>query len=118
MKKILIVDDSAFTRGIHKDILTSGGYETVEAASGTEALEVFEKEKPDLTVVDLLMPDMDGMDVIRKLLESDPGAKIVVCSTDKQKPRQEEAREIGALGFLAKPIDDEELVRTFNDILS
>ena len=111
MKKILIVDDSAFTRGIHKKILGDEGYDTVEAASGVEALEQFDREAPDLVIMDLLMPDMDGMEVIKKILKKDPDARIVICSTDKQKARQEEGREIGVLGFLHKPIDTAELYR-------
>ena len=117
MKKILIVDDSAFTRGIHRQILESEGYETLEAASGAEALEKFKKEKPDLSIVDLLMPDMDGMDVIRKILEIDPDARTVICSTDKQKARQEDAKEIGVLGFLVKPINSEKIVAILRKIL-
>ncbi len=117
MKKILIVDDSAFTRGIHKQILESVGYATLEAADGAEALEKFEKEKPDLAVVDLLMPDMDGIDVIKKILEMDPDAKTVICSTDKQKARQKEATEAGVLGFLIKPANAETMVATLKSIL-
>ena len=117
MKKILIVDDSAFTRGIHRQILESEGYEALEAANGAEALEKFGKEKPDLAIVDLLMPDMDGMDVIKKILEMDPSAKTVICSTDKQKARQKDAKEIGVLGFLIKPINHEKLKKTLNEIL-
>ena len=117
MKKILIVDDSAFTRSIHKQMVTGEGYETVEAASGGEAVEVFAREKPDLALVDLLMPDMDGLEAIRKMLQIDPGARVVICSTDKQKLRQEEAREAGVLEFLAKPVDPEKLAASLDRIL-
>jgi len=117
MKRILIVDDSAFTRGIHKQILESQGYETLEAASGDEALEKFKREKPDLVMMDLLMPDADGMDVVREILQIDPDAKTVICSTDKQKFRQEEAKEIGTMGFITKPINAEKMVETLKKIL-
>ena len=117
MKKVLIVDDSAFTRNIHKQIITGEGYETMEAASGGEAVQVFACEKPDLALVDLLMPDMDGLEAARKMLEIDPGARIVVCSTDKQKVRQEEAREAGVLEFLTKPVDPEKLAASLDRIL-
>ena len=118
MKKILIVDDSAFTRNIHKQIVTSQGYETVEAKSGAEAVEMFSREKPDLVIIDLLMPGMDGMEVVGRMLEIDPGAKTVICSTDKQKARQEEARERGVLAFLTKPIDPEQLAETLDRLLA
>ena len=116
--RVLIVDDSNFTRTIHKQIVTGEGYETVEAASGKEAVEVFAREKPDLVLIDLLMPDMDGMDAARKLLEIDPAARIVICSTDKQKVRQEEARELGVLEFFTKPLDPEKLAESLDRILN
>lgn len=117
MKKILIVDDSAFTRGIHRRVLESVGYVTIEAGGGVEALDSFEKEKPDLAMVDLLMPDMDGMDVIKKILEIDPDAKTVICSSDKQKARQQDAKELGAKAFIPKPADAEKMVATIQEIL-
>ena len=118
MAKILIVDDSAFTRGIHRQILSAEGYETVEAASGAEAIEAFERENPDLTMVDLLMPDMDGMEAVKKILDAHPDARIVVCSTDKQKARQQEAEAAGALAFLTKPVDGAKAARVLGDILN
>ena len=110
MKKILIVDDAAFSRSIHRQVIESGGYEVIEAACGKDALEMFKTEKPDLVTMDLLMPDMDGMDVVRKIMEADPDAKAIICSTDKQKFRQEEAREVGAVGFIPKPVDPDTLL--------
>ena len=118
MKKVLIVDDSSFTRNIHQQIVAGEGYEAVEAASGKEAVEVFTRERPDLVLVDLLMPDMDGMDAARKILEIDSAARIVICSTDKQKARQEEAREVGVLEFLTKPLDPESLAASLDRILN
>ncbi len=109
MKKILIVDDSFFTRSIHRMTIEKEGYNVVEAGGGQEAIDLFEKEKPDLVITDLMMPDMDGMDVIKKILAIEPAAKTIVCSADRQTARQQEAQAIGALGFLAKPIDAESL---------
>ncbi len=117
MKKILIVDDSAFTRDIHRQIVESMGFASVEASNGEEAIEVFSKETPDLTMVDLLMPGMDGIDVVKALIALKNDAKIVVCSTDKQKFRQEDARRAGAAAFLTKPVDAEKVVDTLNKLL-
>jgi len=116
MKKVLIVDDALFSRNIMKQMIEAGGYQTIEAGSGTEALELFKTEKPDAATMDLLMADMDGMDAVRKILETDPEAKIIICSTDKQKFRQNEAREVGAAGFIAKPVDPEKLLETLKNI--
>ncbi len=118
MNKILIVDDSAFTRSIHKNILTEAGYATVEATSGAEAIAAYDAENPDLVLIDLLMPDMDGMDAARDILTGDPRAKIVICSTDKQKARQEEAESIGVLGFLTKPVNADKVKETLNGLLA
>ncbi|MBW1734300.1 MAG: response regulator [Deltaproteobacteria bacterium] len=117
MIKILIVDDSAFTRAIHRQVIQNEGYQAVEAASGAEALDLFKKEKPDLVMMDLLMPEMDGMDVTKKILEIQPKAKIVICSTDRQKTRQAEAKQVGAVGFLTKPIDKKKMADTLRNIL-
>lgn len=114
--KILIVDDAAFSRNILKQIVEAGGFQVAEAANGAEALEMFEKEKPDAVTMDLLMPDMDGMDVVRKILANDPEAKVIVISTDKQKFRQEEAKDAGVAGFIPKPVDPEKLLETLKQI--
>jgi two-component system chemotaxis response regulator CheY len=112
MAKILIVDDSAFTRGIHKKIVEAEGHETVEAVDGASAVEAFLKEKPDMTLIDLLMPDMDGMEAVKRILEIDASAKIVICSTDRQSYRKEEAAAVGVVDFLNKPIDRAKLKET------
>jgi two-component system, chemotaxis family, chemotaxis protein CheY len=110
MIKVLVVDDSTFTREIHKDIISTSGFEVVEAASGKEALAVFDQENPDLVMVDLLMPDMDGMEVVGKILERQSNAKIIICSSDKQKHRRADAKEAGVLEFFSKPVDGDKLV--------
>ena len=116
MTKVLVVDDSAFTRGIHTRILKENGYDVVEATGGVEALTMYASEKPDAVLLDLLMPDMDGMDVVRQLRASDPEAKVIICSTDKQKARREEGREAGVMGFVTKPVDPEELIRQLKQL--
>jgi len=117
MKTVLIVDDSGFIRDLHKEILKSGGFQVIEASNGIEALALYDKKKPDAVLVDLLMPDMDGIDVIKEILAKDPKAITVVCSTDKQKYRKQEAKEIGAKAFIAKPVDDDDLIETLNNLL-
>ena len=117
MKKILIVDDSAFTRKIHKQIVVGEGYEVVEAASGNEAIEVYQVERPDGTIMDLLMPDLDGMEVAKQILGMDPDAKIIICSTDRQKYRRQDADAIGAKAFLTKPVNTNELKTVLEKVL-
>jgi two-component system chemotaxis response regulator CheY len=116
LKKILIVDDAAFTRSIHKQIVIAAGYEAMEASNGAEAIEKFDSEKPDAVMVDLLMPDTDGMDVVKKIREKDSSAKIIVCSADKQKFRQDDAQTAGAIAFLPKPVNPEKLMEILKQI--
>ncbi|MBF0259100.1 MAG: response regulator [Desulfamplus sp.] len=114
MKKILIIDDAAFTRAIHNQILENAGYEVVEAENGQQGIDKYEEEKPDAIIVDLLMPDMDGIDVIHAIKVKNPDLIAVVCSTDKQKFRQKEAFDAGARVFLPKPLDPDRLLEILN----
>jgi len=97
-------------------MITKEGYDVVEASGGAEAVAVYEKEQPDLVMIDLLMLDMDGMEAIGMILEKDPKAKIAVCSTDKQKTCQEEAKELGVLAFLTKPLNTEKVKEVLHKI--
>ena len=117
MKKIMIVDDSAFTRSIHTQIVEALGYQVIEAGSGTDAINIFREKHPDLVIMDLLMPDMDGLDAIQQILAIDPTAKTIICSTDKQKARQEEARKVGVKAFLTKPVDADQLENAMSKVL-
>lgn len=118
MKTILIVDDSAFSRSILVQIVQALGHETLEAGSGSEAVTVFQEKKPDLVIMDLLMPDMDGLEAIRKIMDIDPEARTIVCSTDKQAARQEEARDAGVMGFVKKPVNGDRLRSVLSGILT
>jgi len=117
MKTVLIVDDSAFIRDIHREIIETGGFRVIEAANGENALAQYDTHRPDAVLMDLLMPDMDGMDVIEKIMAGDPSAITIVCSTDKQKYRRKEGELIGARAFLPKPVDSEELLETLKRLI-
>ena len=118
MKKVLIVDDSAFTRAIHKNILTAHNFSVMEASGGDEALSLLKTDPPNAVLLDLLMEDMDGMDVAREMLALKPDLVVVICSTDKQKYRRQDALDIGCRAFLPKPLDSEQLVETLNQYLT
>ncbi|MBF0227963.1 MAG: response regulator [Desulfobacterales bacterium] len=106
MKKILTVDDSTFTRNFIKATLHSESYSIIEAINGKEAIEIYKKEKPDLVLIDILMPEMDGITACEKIREFDPKSKIIICTTDKQEYRKKKAKEIGVVDFIVKPFDD------------
>lgn len=115
--KILIVDDSAFMRTILKDIFLANGFtELREASNGAEAIEVFKKEKPDLVTLDVIMPGMDGLESLKKILNLDSQAKVIMVSTVGQESVVKGAIGIGAKGYVIKPFDPSSIAKIINDI--
>ncbi len=109
--KILIADDSQFMRGILKDIVSSLGHEFIEAENGKIALEKYDKEKPDLTLLDIIMPEVDGMEVLEKIGRK---AKVIVISAVGQEEMIENAKKLGALDYIVKPFDDKKVREVIN----
>lgn len=110
---LLIVDDSAFSRRmINRAIPESWDVSVLEADDGTSALSMCESHDFDYIFLDLTMPDMDGLEVMKQLNEKKYPAKVIVISADIQQPVREEAEELGALTFIPKPIS-EEMVASF-----
>ncbi len=116
MAKVMVVDDSGYARRVHRGILEGGGYEVIEASTGMGALETYFLEHPDIVLLDLSMEDMGGLDVLRKLRQMDPAARVIVVSADVQRTTGEMALAAGAYRFLGKPLSSEEL-RTVLDTL-
>lgn len=116
--KILIVDDSALSRRTLRRILESAGYEAVEADDGMTALEVYFLEKPELVLLDLVMKGMYGLDVLLKLREMDPQARVVVASADIQSSTRQMADDAGALGYVHKPFVAEQVVASVEAALA
>ncbi len=115
--KLLIVDDSGLARRSLKQILTHAGYDVVEASDGMSALEQYFVEKPDVVLLDLVMSGMYGLDVLQKLREMDPAARVVVVSADVQSSSQELAAAGGASGFVHKPIDAQQVLEAVSGAL-
>ncbi len=109
MHKILLVDDSAFSRITLKRILGEK-YQIIEAANGEDGLRQFEHERPDLVVLDLTMPGMNGLEVLEKIKQLDPLARIVIGTADIQDYNRQKATELGAVGFISKPFQSETLL--------
>lgn len=110
-KKVLIVDDSMVMRAMIGDILTKGGFNVVgQARNGKEALEQYAKLSPDLVTMDIIMPGEHGTDVVKKIVELDKEARIVVVSGLSQKNLVLQALENGARDFLVKPFENQELL--------
>ena len=106
MNNVLVVDDSGLARRRMRGILEGEGYQVTEAQDGIAALELYALNRPDLVILDLVMKGMYGLDVLTKLREIDPGARVIVVSADVQTSSHEMVEKAGAAGFLTKPIDD------------
>ena len=103
-KNILICDDAAFMRMMIKDILTKNGYTVAgEAENGVKAVEKYSEVKPDLVLMDITMPEMDGIQALKKIKELDPGAVVVMCSAMGQQAMVIESIQAGAKDFIVKP---------------
>lgn len=112
--KILIVDDSMFMRKILKDILSKEGHNIIEAENGAECLAKCDSEKPDLVLLDIIMPEVDGIEVLKKIGKL---AKIVVISAVGQEKMVEEAKSLGALDYIVKPFDNEKVIEAVKKVL-
>jgi two-component system, chemotaxis family, chemotaxis protein CheY len=115
---ILIVDDSGFARRTLRQMLESSGYTVEEASNGNDALERYFLKKPDLVLLDMVMEGMTGMEVLARLKELDPDARVVVATADVQSSTRTETQAAGAIGFINKPFDREQVVRTVSNVLA
>jgi len=106
--KVLIIDDSAFMRNVLKNILTGAGLSIFfEAENGKEGIEKFEQEKPDLVLLDIIMPEMGGLDVLKEI--GSKGNFLVVSAVGQDKVI-DEAKVLGAKGYIVKPFDINQVV--------
>ncbi|QSZ26599.1 response regulator [Aceticella autotrophica] len=118
MSKILIVDDAAFMRMMIKDILTKNDLGTViEAENGGIAVEEYIKEKPDLVIMDITMPEVDGIQAVKLIKEKDPDAKIIMCSAMGQQAMVIEAIQAGAKDFIVKPFQPDRVIEAIKKML-
>lgn len=117
-KKIMIVDDAAFMRMMLKNILTKGGYEIVgEAQDGAQAVEKYETVQPDLIIMDITMPNLDGIEALKKIKTIDAGARVIMCSAMGQEAMVVEAIKCGAMDFIVKPFQGDRLLAAIARVL-
>ena len=111
--RVLIVDDAMFMRMMLKDILSKNGYEVVgEAANGREAIEKYIELRPDLVLLDITMPEMDGITALKEIKHIDPQAVVVVCSAMGQQNMVIEAIQNGAIDFIVKPFQQNRVLES------
>jgi len=118
-RRILVVDDSRLTRAIIKNALAAAGHDVAgEAENGRQAVELFDQLKPDLVTMDLVMPEMDGMQATKLILAKDAGARILVVTSLGQNLLQEDAIKAGARGMISKPFQPVELQQAVESALN
>lgn len=116
--RVLVVDDSVSDREVVKGMLRHAGHEVVgEAASGEQALSQYQALSPDVVIMDLVMPQMNGCDAARAILRTDPQARIIAMSGLSQPSVQGEAEDAGVLSFVPKPIEAEDLLAEVEDAM-
>ncbi len=114
-KKVLVVDDAAFVRAMLKKLIEDNGFVVSgEAENGEEALRAYRSLKPDLVIMDITMPLMDGIEATKKIVAFDSKAKIVIVSARGEKPMVIKAIEAGAQDFIVKPFEVPRVVKTLN----
>lgn len=106
-KTLLIVDDSHFMRLLIKKVLKDEAIHIFEATNGKQAMELYQKHRPDLVTLDITMPGESGLDLLVQLRAYDAQAKVIMCSSMIYKENVQEALEKGAIGFLVKPFRDD-----------
>ncbi len=117
MKRVLIVDDAAFMRISIKKILKKNGFEIVgEAENGAVAVKKYKELQPDIVTMDITMPEKNGVQALKEIIEIDPNAKIVMVSAMGQELFVREAVKLGAKGFIIKPFKEDYIVQTLTKL--
>jgi two-component system chemotaxis response regulator CheY len=118
-KTVLIADDIPYVRKTLKQILQNRGYRVVgEAENGDDAVRLYFETRPDLVIMDLVMPRMNGVDATRVILKRDPDARIVILSAMPQENLVTEAIQAGAKDYVIKPFQTDEVMRVLQQSLS
>ena len=115
---IMICDDAAFMRMMIKDILTKNGYVVAgEAENGAKAVEKYKEVTPDLVLMDITMPEMDGIQALKEIRKADAGAKVIMCSAMGQQAMVIEAIQAGAKDFIVKPFQADRVLEAVKKVL-
>jgi two-component system chemotaxis response regulator CheY len=119
MPSVLIADDAAFMRMMLKNVLTEAGYEVVgEAENGAVAVSKYRELNPDLTTMDITMPEMDGLAALKEIRAGDPAARVVMCSAMGQQSMVIESIQAGAKDFIVKPLQPDRVLEAVQKALA
>lgn len=117
-KSVLICDDAAFMRVMIKDILIKNGYDVAgEAENGLKAIEKYNETKPDLVMMDITMPEMDGIQALKKIKETDASANVIMCSAMGQQAMVIESIQSGAKDFIVKPFQADRVLEAVKKVI-
>ncbi len=117
-KNILICDDAAFMRMMIKDILSKNGYNVAgEAENGMKAVEKYKEVNPDLVLMDITMPEMDGIQALKEIKKADPSALVIMCSAMGQQAMVIESIQAGAKDFIVKPFQAERVLEAVKKVV-
>ena len=118
MKRVMVCDDAAFMRMMIKDILVKNGYEiAAEAENGLKAVERYPEAKPDLVLMDITMPEIDGIEAVRRIKALDPNANVIMCSAMGQQAMVIEAIQAGAKDFIVKPFQANRVLEAVRKVI-
>ena len=119
MARVLVVDDAAFMRKVVSDALASGGHEVVgEAGNGNEAVQRYQELHPELTTLDITMPEKDGLAALAEIISIDPAARVLMCSALGQESKVIESIKLGAKDFVVKPFQPPRLLEAVTKALA
>ena len=118
MKRVMVCDDAAFMRMMIKDILVKNGYEiAAEAENGLKAVEQYPDAKPDQVLMDITMPEVDGIEAVRRIKALDPNANVIMCSAMGQQAMVIEAIQAGAKDFIVKPFQADRVLEAVRKVI-
>ncbi len=117
MATILVVDDSEFMRRVIRNILEAGGHRVIEARNSAEAIRVFGEQGADIVTMDIVMPETDGIEAVKRLKEIEPKVKIIMISALGHQRTVMRALEAGALDFIMKPFASDDVLESVNAVL-
>jgi two-component system chemotaxis response regulator CheY len=117
--KVLIIDDAVFMRTAIKSFLVKNGFEDiVEAQNGLEGLQKYKELRPDIVTMDITMPDMDGLEALKAIIEFDANAKVIMVTAMGKEVMVKDAIMYGAKSFIVKPFGEDQMVNTIKKLLN